>query len=220
MQRRRARQRRVPTTLISESRVPFLRSTSLSLIVSTLSVVAGCNSNDDSGDGPVGLSLTDVTATQVQLRVNSSRPIYADGCRSITLQGLEPGQGDWLDFSDIPVNEGGYVDGTFYQSLGCDYQICLESLGWRVSRQKLQAVGQVYVGAAATPPETVDAGAINAGLDAGAIDAGDGGGSGHWLIAYQTRTLTGRVRVELHYSVDSTCEEGQQIYQKQFDLGQ
>jgi hypothetical protein len=166
---------------------------------------------------PVELSLASVDEASAWLAVANGVPAYAWVCGGMTVGTLEPGRENWIEFGGVAGGAGAYVDGEFLRTLGCDESSCESRERWRVNRAWLERIGEVSVAPGSEPPATL--------VDA---QAASENAATNWNTVgiYESRTLTGRIRVSLRYWNEQACsvlneeDESMKLFEGEFDIGE
>ncbi|HEX2881893.1 MAG TPA: hypothetical protein VHO25_20370 [Polyangiaceae bacterium] len=162
------------------------------------------------------LRLADVDEAYAWFATANGMPAYAWICGGLTVSTLEPGRENWIEFDRVAGGAGAYVDGEFLRTLGCDVSSCESPEQWRVSRGWLERVGEVSVAPESEAPAMLE--------DA---QAASGNAAANWnsLSIYESRTLTGRIRVSFRYWDEQACsvlyeeDESMKLFEGEFDLG-
>jgi hypothetical protein len=162
----------------------------------------------------VELQLVDVQPTQIAIDILGAGQVWTMSCSSTTMRALEPAQQDWVDVGYVE-GIGSYLDGQFVSSLGCDVLSCEPSDRFWFTRMRAEQVDLVQVAPIdefdSPPQELPSADAGSSSFDAGSRILN--------IPVYETRTLTGRVRVTIGYWTEATCSGNPRTIEGDFDLG-
>lgn len=144
------------------------------------------------------------------VELTTPMPIYVQRCNDEErgMDALEPGQGDWLDPGSSVVGAGSFVNGTYYEDeLGCDFLGCVQLKQFRARVDRLEQVGEIETRAEHGMP-----------LPANWNDAGAEVDGGKVTPIYESREVSGRVRIWFKYHQADDCSDGRTEYQHELDL--
>jgi hypothetical protein len=181
------------TSETSESKITYLDPPAPGTMTST------------ADDVVIQFSSASISEGWLSVELTRSEPIYVLTCGGFGVQGLEPSQEDWVTWEAYAVNNGSFVDGEYNESPGCDYVDCVEFTRFGDTLTRLEPVGEVSAERGGVLPDDWR-------------DAGGHSDGGVLLPVFESRTLTGSVRVWFDYHLDVNCSDSGATYQLELDL--